>query len=68
MHRPANRKAHRSRRPDPAGTRTITDRAWTDELRRPRETRAAFIRRVLLGETDPVDAPEGETTAMGFEM
>ena len=31
-------------------TPTITDRAWTDEPRLPRETRSAFIRRVLLGE------------------
>ena len=37
-------------------TPTITDLAWTDELRLPRETRTAFIRRVLLGETDPVEA------------
>ena len=32
-------------------TPTISDRAWTDEPRLPRETRTAFIRRVLLGET-----------------
>ena len=44
-------------------TPTIADRAWTDEPRLPRETRAAFIRRVLLGETDPVEAPESETAA-----
>jgi hypothetical protein len=31
-------------------TPTINDRAWTDEPRLPRETRTAFIRRVLLGE------------------
>jgi ribonuclease HII len=37
-------------------TSTITDRAWTDEPRLPRETRTAFIRRVVLGETDPVEA------------
>ena len=37
-------------------TPTIADRAWTDEPRLPRETRTAFIRRVLLGETDPVEA------------
>ena len=37
-------------------TPTITDRAWTDEPRLPRETRAAFIRRVLLGETNPGEA------------
>ena len=36
---------------------TIADRAWTDEPRRPRETRSAFIRRVLLGETEPTEAP-----------
>ena len=35
---------------------TITDRAWTNEPRLPRETRTTFIRRVLLGETDPVEA------------
>ena len=40
-------------------TPTIGDRVWTDERRRPRETRSAFIRRVLLGETEPVEAPEG---------
>jgi ribonuclease HII len=33
-------------------TPTITDRAWTGEPRLPRETRSAFIRRVLLGECD----------------
>ena len=32
-------------------TPTISDRVWTDEPRLPRETRTAFIRRVLLGET-----------------
>jgi len=32
-------------------TPTIGDRVWTDEPRLPRETRTAFIRRVLLGET-----------------
>ncbi|MEX2032461.1 MAG: hypothetical protein WEA81_06305 [Dehalococcoidia bacterium] len=37
-------------------TPTIADRAWTDEPRLPRETRAAFVRRVLLDETDPVEA------------
>jgi hypothetical protein len=31
----------------------------SDEPRLPRETRTAFIRRVLLGETEPVEAPEG---------
>lgn len=36
---------------------TIADRAWTDEPRRPRETRSAFIRRVLLDETEPTEAP-----------
>ena len=30
-------------------TPTIADRAWTDEARLSRETRTAFIRRVLLG-------------------
>jgi ribonuclease HI len=39
-------------------TPTINDRAWTHEPRLPRETRAAFIRRVLLRETEPVEAPE----------
>jgi ribonuclease HII len=42
-------------------TPTIGDWVWTDELRLPRETRTAFIHRVLLGETEPVEAPEGET-------
>ena len=48
-------------------TPTITDRAWTNEPRLPRETRTAFIRRVLLRETERVDAPEGETAAAEFE-
>jgi ribonuclease HII len=38
-------------------TTTIADRAWTNEQRLPRETRSAFIRRVLLGETESTDAP-----------
>ena len=38
-------------------TPTIADRAWTDEPRLNRETRAAFIRRVLLDDTDNVEAP-----------
>ena len=38
-------------------TPTIADRAWTDEQRRPRETRSAFIRRVLLSETESTEAP-----------
>jgi hypothetical protein len=38
-------------------TPTIGDRMWTDEFRLPREARTAFIRRVLLGETGPVEAP-----------
>jgi ribonuclease HII len=37
-------------------TPTINDRAWTEEPRLPRETRTAFIRRVLLGETDMDEA------------
>jgi ribonuclease HII len=37
-------------------TPTIADRAWTDEPRLPRETRTAFIRRVLLGDTEPPSA------------
>jgi len=32
-------------------TPTIGDRVWTNEPRLPRETRTAFIRRILLGET-----------------
>ena len=32
-------------------TPTISDRAWTNEPRLPRENRTSFIRRVLLGET-----------------
>jgi ribonuclease HII len=48
-------------------TPTITDRAWTDEPRLPGETRTAFIRRVVLRETEGVDAPEGETSATEFE-
>ena len=42
-------------------TPTIADRVWTDEPRLPRETRTAFIRRVLLGETEPVEAPEASS-------
>jgi ribonuclease HII len=38
-------------------TPTIGDRVWTDERRLPRETRPAFIRRVLLGETEPIEDP-----------
>jgi Ribonuclease HII len=48
-------------------TPTIADRIWTDEPRLPHETRTAFIHRVLLRETDPVDTPEGETSATEFE-
>jgi ribonuclease HII len=44
-------------------TPTISDRVWTDQSRVPGETRAAFIRRVLLGETTPVEASEGGTAA-----
>ena len=44
-------------------TPTITDRVWTDKPRLPRETRTAFIRRILLDETEPVEAPKGETAA-----
>jgi hypothetical protein len=36
-------------------TPTISDRAWTDEPRLPRETREAFVRRVLLGQTRPME-------------
>jgi CubicO group peptidase (beta-lactamase class C family) len=39
-------------------TPAIADRVWTDEQRLPRETRT-FIRRMPLGETQPVEAPEG---------
>ncbi len=35
-------------------TPTIGDRVWTDKPRLPRETRPAFIRRVLLDETEPI--------------
>jgi hypothetical protein len=38
-------------------TPAIADRVWTDQQRLPRETRT-FIRRILLGETQPVEAPE----------
>lgn len=44
-------------------THTIGDRVWAEEPRLPRETRTAFIRRVLLGEREPVEAPEGENAA-----
>lgn len=38
-------------------TPTISDGVWTSEPRLPRETRSAFVRRVLLGET-PESEPE----------
>jgi hypothetical protein len=38
-------------------TRQIADREWTHVRRQPRETRSAFIRRVLLGGMEPVEAP-----------
>jgi hypothetical protein len=43
-------------------TPTIADRVWTDEPRLPRESRTAFIRRVLLGETEAVDPSAGAAT------
>ena len=39
-------------------TPQIADRAWTEKPRLSGETRDAFIRRVLLGETEPLDAPD----------
>lgn len=36
-------------------TPTIPDRVWTDAPRLPRETRPAFIRRILLYASEPVD-------------
>ena len=44
-------------------TPTIGDRVWTDEPRLPRETRAAFIRRVLLGEVEAAEVVETETAS-----
>jgi hypothetical protein len=44
-------------------TPTIGDRVWTDELRLPRETRTAFIRRVLLGEVEAAEVAETETAS-----
>jgi hypothetical protein len=44
-------------------TPTIADRVWTDKPHLPRETRTAFIRWILLDETEPVEAPKGETAA-----
>jgi len=44
-------------------TPTISDRTWTDEPRLPRESRTAFIHRILLGHTEAVEAPEDETDA-----
>ncbi len=38
-------------------TPTIADRVWTEEARLPRETRDAFVRRVLLGETTALSGP-----------
>jgi hypothetical protein len=42
-------------------TRTIADGVWTDRPRLPRETRIAFIRRILLDQTEPIEASNGET-------
>ena len=48
-------------------TPTINDRVWTDKPRLPRELRPAFIRRVLIDETEPIEAPDAETkTASPF--
>jgi ribonuclease HII len=44
-------------------TPTIGDRVWTDEPRLPRESRTAFIRRVLLDEKEPVEDSKGESAA-----
>jgi ribonuclease HII len=49
-------------------TPTIADRAWTDVPRLPRETRAAFIHRVLLGEPDTVEVPESEVPESETEL
>jgi ribonuclease HI len=43
-------------------TPTISDRVWTDEPRLPRETRTAFIRRVLLGAVE-AEVAETETAS-----
>ena len=48
-------------------TPTIADPVWRDEPRLPRET-SPPSQRVLLRETEPVDAPEGETATTGLEM
>ena len=53
------RAAYRGDGRPPARMPAIADRVWTDEQRLLRETRTAVIRRVLLGETEPVEAPEG---------
>lgn len=42
-------------------TPTIGDRIWTDEPRLPRESRTAFIRRVLLDEKEPVRERTSQT-------
>ena len=44
-------------------TPTIGDRVWTDEPRLPRETRTAFIRRVLVGEVEAAEVVETETAS-----
>jgi hypothetical protein len=44
-------------------TPTISDRAWTSEPRLPRETRDAFVRRVLLAETPEAEPQTGEAEA-----
>jgi ribonuclease HI len=58
---PAEKAAHL------LATPTISDRAWTDREREPRETREAFIRRVLLDETpeSEPETPEAETVELG---
>ena len=40
-------------------TPTLADRLWTDEQRLHGETRTAFIRRLLLGQPDPVEPSAG---------
>src|SRR5689334_15264129 len=57
---PAEKAAHL------LATPTISDRAWTDREREPRETREDFIRRVLLDETpeSEPETPEAETVEL----
>ena len=71
MPAPARRRGRASWRELPAAemaahllkTPTICDRCWTDEPRLPRETRTAFIHRVLRGEVEAAEVAETDTAS-----